>query len=147
IRQLASGVYNFLPLGKKVLRKVENIVREEMDRAGGQEVHMPSLQPAELWQQTGRWNTMGEELMRLKDRHERDFALGATHEEVVTALVGGDVSSYKKLPFTLYQIATKFRDEKRPRFGLLRGREFLMKDAYSFHENFESLDETYDNIF
>ena len=105
-----------------------------MDRAGGQEVHMPSLQPAELWQQTGRWNTMGEELMRLKDRHERDFALGATHEEVVTALVGGDVSSYKKLPFTLYQIPTKFRDEKRPRFGLLRGREFLMKDAYSFHE-------------
>ncbi|MGP4072212.1 proline--tRNA ligase [Piscibacillus sp. B03] len=147
IRQLASGVYNFLPLGKRVLRKVENIVREEMDRAGAQEVQMPALQPAELWQATGRWNTMGQELMRLKDRHERDFALGATHEEVVTALVRDEVNSYKKLPFTLYQIQAKYRDEKRPRFGLLRGREFLMKDAYSFHETFDSLDETYDVIF
>ncbi|SEP58218.1 proline--tRNA ligase [Piscibacillus halophilus] len=147
IRQLASGVYNFLPLGKRVLRKVENIVREEMDRAGAQEVQMPALQPAELWQTTGRWNTMGQELMRLKDRHERDFALGATHEEVVTALVRDEVNSYKKLPFTLYQIQAKYRDEKRPRFGLLRGREFLMKDAYSFHEDFDSLDETYEVIF
>ncbi|GEL75841.1 proline--tRNA ligase [Tenuibacillus multivorans] len=147
IRQLASGVYNFLPLGRRVLRKVENIVREEMDRASAQEIQMPSLQPAELWQTTGRWETMGEELMRLKDRHERDFALGATHEEVVTALVRDEVNSYKKLPFTLYQIQAKFRDEKRPRFGLLRGREFLMKDAYSFHEDFESLDETYEIIF
>ncbi|MFD2638310.1 proline--tRNA ligase [Piscibacillus salipiscarius] len=147
IRQLASGVYNFLPLGKRVLRKVENIVREEMDRAGAQEVQMPALQPAELWQATGRWDTMGQELMRLKDRHERNFALGATHEEVVTALVRDEVNSYKKLPFSLYQIQAKYRDEKRPRFGLLRGREFLMKDAYSFHETYESLDETYDVIF
>ncbi|TFB23177.1 proline--tRNA ligase [Filobacillus milosensis] len=147
IRQLASGVYNFLPLGKRVLRKVENIVREEMDRAGAQEIQMPALQPAELWQATGRWETMGNELMRLKDRHERDFALGATHEEVVTALVRDEVNSYKKLPFTLYQIQAKYRDEKRPRFGLLRGREFLMKDAYSFHEDFDSLDETYEVLF
>ncbi|RPF55959.1 proline--tRNA ligase [Aquisalibacillus elongatus] len=147
IRQLASGVYNFLPLGRRVLRKVETIVREEMDRIGAQEVQMPALQPAELWQTTGRWETMGNELMRLKDRHERDFALGATHEEVVTALVRDEVNSYKKLPFTLYQIQAKYRDEKRPRFGLLRGREFLMKDAYSFHEDFDSLDQTYEDIF
>ncbi|PKR78657.1 proline--tRNA ligase [Halalkalibacillus sediminis] len=147
IRQLASGVYNFLPLGKRVLRKVENIVREEMDRAGAQEIQMPSLQPAELWLNSNRWNTMGEELMRLKDRHNRDFALGATHEEVVTSLMGDVVDSYKKLPFTVYQIQNKYRDEKRPRFGLLRGREFLMKDAYSFHESYESLDDEYDVLF
>ncbi|WP_188205841.1 proline--tRNA ligase [Alkalibacillus aidingensis] len=147
IRKLASGVYNFLPLGKKVLRKVENIVREEMDRAGAQEIQMPILQPAELWQTSGRWNTMGDELMRLKDRHERPFALGATHEEVVTSLIRDEVNSYKKLPLTVYQIQNKYRDEKRPRFGLLRGREFLMKDAYSFHEDFESLDETYNRLF
>ena len=147
IRQLASGIYNFLPLGIKVLRKVERIIREEMNAAGGQEVLMPALQPAEIWQKTKRWDKMGEELIRLKDRHDRDFVLGATHEEVVTTLVGHDVNSYKKLPITLYQIQSKFRDEKRPRFGLLRGREFLMKDAYSFHESFESLDETYNDIY
>ncbi|WP_017185269.1 proline--tRNA ligase [Alkalibacillus haloalkaliphilus] len=147
IRKLASGVYNFLPLGKRVLRNLENIVREEMDRAGAQEIQMPSLQPAELWETSGRWDTMGLELMRLNDRHERPFALGATHEEVVTSLVRDEINSYKKLPLTVYQIQTKYRDEKRPRFGLLRGREFLMKDAYSFHEDFESLDETYDQLF
>ncbi len=147
IRKLASGVYNFLPLGKRVLRKVEKIIREEMDRAGAQEVQMPTIQPAEIWEATGRWYTMGGELMRLKDRHDRPFALGATHEEVVTTLVKDEVTSYKKLPFTLYQIQNKFRDEQRPRFGLLRGREFLMKDAYSFHDSFESLDETYQALY
>ncbi|GAA0461542.1 proline--tRNA ligase [Alkalibacillus silvisoli] len=147
IRKLASGVYNFLPLGKKVMRKLESIIREEMDRAGAQEIQMPSLQPAELWQTSGRWNTMGLELMRLNDRHERQFALGATHEEVVTSLIRDEINSYKKLPLTLYQIQAKYRDEKRPRFGLLRGREFLMKDAYSFHEDFDSLDVTYDRLF
>ncbi|MDQ0350659.1 prolyl-tRNA synthetase [Alkalibacillus filiformis] len=147
IRKLASGVYNFLPLGKRVLRNLEKIVREEMDRAGAQEIQMPSLQPAELWETSGRWDTMGLELMRLNDRHERPFALGATHEEVVTSLIRDEINSYKKLPLTVYQIQTKYRDEKRPRFGLLRGREFLMKDAYSFHEDFDSLDETYDQLF
>ncbi|MET3682173.1 prolyl-tRNA synthetase [Alkalibacillus flavidus] len=147
IRKLASGVYNFLPLGKRVLRKLETIIREEMDRTGAQEIQMPSLQPAELWESSGRWETMGLELMRLNDRHERRFALGATHEEVVTSLIGDEINSYKKLPLTVYQIQNKFRDEKRPRFGLLRGREFLMKDAYSFHETYESLDEAYDQLF
>ncbi|MDQ0159056.1 proline--tRNA ligase [Alkalibacillus salilacus] len=147
IRKLASGVYNFLPLGKRVLRKLETIIREEMDRTGAQEIQMPSLQPAELWEASGRWETMGLELMRLNDRHERKFALGATHEEVVTSLIGDEINSYKKLPLTVYQIQNKFRDEKRPRFGLLRGREFLMKDAYSFHETYESLDEAYNRLF
>ncbi|MET3575292.1 proline--tRNA ligase [Bhargavaea ullalensis] len=143
IRQNTSGVYSYLPLGKKMLRKIETIVREEMDAIGGSEVLMPSLQQAELWQETGRWYTYGPELMRLHDRHDREFALGPTHEEVVTSLLRDEVKSYKKLPLTLYQIQTKFRDEKRPRFGLLRGREFIMKDAYSFHDSKESLDETY----
>ncbi|NIK10825.1 proline--tRNA ligase [Alkalibacillus almallahensis] len=147
IRKLASGVYNFLPLGKRVLRKLETIIREEMDRTGAQEIQMPTLQPAELWEASGRWETMGLELMRLNDRHERKFALGATHEEVVTSLIGDEINSYKKLPLTVYQIQSKFRDEKRPRFGLLRGREFLMKDAYSFHETYESLDEAYNRLF
>jgi prolyl-tRNA synthetase len=144
VRQNAAGIYSFLPLGKKVLQKIENIVREEMNRAGSQEMMMPALQLAELWQESGRWYTYGPELMRLKDRHERDFALGATHEEVITSLIRDEVKSYKKLPLNLYQIQTKFRDEKRPRFGLLRGREFIMKDAYSFHASQESLDETYE---
>lgn len=144
IRQNAAGIYSFLPLGKKVLHKVENIVREEMNRAGSQEMMMPALQLAELWQESGRWYSYGPELMRLKDRHERDFALGATHEEVITSIVRDEVKSYKKLPLNLYQIQTKFRDEKRPRFGLLRGREFIMKDAYSFHDKQESLDDTYE---
>ncbi len=147
IRQTSSGVYSFLPLGKKVLHKIEKIVREEMDAAGAVELFMPALQQAELWQESGRWYTYGPELMRLHDRHDREFALGATHEEVITSLVRDEVKSYKKLPLTLYQIQTKFRDEKRPRFGLLRGREFVMKDAYSFHANHESLDEVYDKLF
>ncbi|MFD1357576.1 proline--tRNA ligase [Fictibacillus halophilus] len=146
IRQNAAGIYSFLPLGKKVLHKVENIVREEMNRAGSQEMMMPALQLAELWQESGRWYSYGPELMRLKDRHDRDFALGATHEEVITSIIRDEVKSYKKLPLNLYQIQTKFRDEKRPRFGLLRGREFIMKDAYSFHDKQESLDETYETM-
>lgn len=147
IRQTASGVYSFLPVGKRVLRKVEEIVREEMDKAGAQEMLMPAMQPAELWKETGRWNTYGPELMRLNDRHDREFALGATHEEVITSLIRDEVKSYKKLPLLLYQIQAKYRDEKRPRFGLLRGREFIMKDAYSFHDSFESLDVAYDKVF
>ncbi|WP_404351531.1 proline--tRNA ligase [Sutcliffiella horikoshii] len=147
IRQNTSGIYSFLPLGKKVLKKVEDVVREEMENAGAVELLMPAMQAAELWQESGRWYSYGPELMRLKDRHNREFALGATHEEVITTLVRDEVKSYKKLPLSLYQIQTKFRDEKRPRFGLLRGREFLMKDAYSFHANAESLDETYEKMF
>ncbi|MGJ3203544.1 proline--tRNA ligase [Geobacillus thermoleovorans] len=147
IRQSASGVYTFLPLGQRVLQKVEAIIREEMNRIGAMELLMPALQPAELWQQSGRWYSYGPELMRLKDRHERDFALGPTHEEMITAIVRDEVKTYKRLPLVLYQIQTKFRDEKRPRFGLLRGREFMMKDAYSFHTSKESLDETYNNMY
>jgi prolyl-tRNA synthetase len=147
IRQNTSGVYSYMPLAKRALQKIENIIREEMDNAGGVELLMPALQQAELWQESGRWYTYGPELMRLKDRHERDFALGATHEEVITSLVRDEVKSYKRLPLTLYQIQTKFRDEKRPRFGLLRGREFIMKDAYSFHSSQESLDTVYELLF
>lgn len=146
IRQLTKGVYNYLPLGYRVLKKIENIVREEMNRAGAQEILMPVLQPASLWEESGRWFAYGPELMRIKDRNERDFALGPTHEEVVTDIVRNIVDSYKNLPFNLYQIQTKFRDEIRPRFGLMRGREFLMKDAYSFHLTEESLDEEYINM-
>jgi len=147
MRQNASGVYSYMPLGRKVLQKVEAIIREEMNNAGAAELLMPALQQAELWQESGRWYSYGPELMRLKDRHDREFALGATHEEVITSLVRDEVKSYKHLPLTLYQIQTKFRDEKRPRFGLLRGREFIMKDAYSFHATKESLDEVYQRIF
>ncbi|SDH93625.1 proline--tRNA ligase [Alteribacillus bidgolensis] len=154
IRQTASGIYSYLPLGRKVLRKVEQIIREEMDAAGGQELLMPAIQPAELWEESGRLDDYGPELMRLKDRHERDFVLGATHEEVITSLVRDEVNSYKKLPMNLYQIQTKYRDERRPRFGVLRSREFIMKDAYSFDTNKEDLDknyramyEAYTNIF
>jgi prolyl-tRNA synthetase len=147
IRQNASGIYSFLPLGKKVLRKVEEIVREELDAVGAAELLMPALQPSELWKESGRWGTYGPELMRMNDRHEREFALGATHEEMITSIVRDEIKSYKRLPLTLYQIQTKYRDEKRPRFGLLRGREFVMKDAYSFHASAESLDETYEQIF
>lgn len=146
MRQTASGVYSYLPLAKKVLQKVEQIVREEMDAIDGSELLMPTLQPAELWQETGRWYNYGSELFRIKDRHARDFALGPTHEEVITSLVRDEINSYKKLPLVLYQIQTKFRDEARPRFGLLRGREFIMKDAYSFHASRESLDEAYNNM-
>ncbi len=154
IRQNASGVYSYLPLGFTVLRKIEEVIREEMDRAGAQELLMPAIQPAELWKETGRWELYGPELMRLKDRHAREFALGATHEELITSLVRSEINSYKKMPALLYQIQTKYRDEKRPRFGLLRGREFVMKDAYSFDTCEEGGDavykqmvKTYHNIF
>ena len=146
IKKLASGVYSYLPLGYKTLRKVENIVREEMEKAGALELHMPVLQPAELWKESGRWDVMGEEMMRLKDRHMRDFVLGPTHEEVITDIIRNDIFSYKALPVNLYQIQTKFRDERRPRFGLMRGREFLMKDGYSFSTTKEGLDVEFENM-
>ncbi|MCM3654052.1 proline--tRNA ligase [Metabacillus litoralis] len=146
-RQNASGVYSYLPLANIVLKKIEQIVREEMNTAGASELLMPALQQAELWQESGRWYSYGPELMRVKDRHNREFALGATHEEVITSLVRDEIKSYKRLPLSLYQIQTKFRDEKRPRFGVLRGREFIMKDAYSFHATKESLDEAYNKMF
>jgi prolyl-tRNA synthetase len=146
IRKLAAGVYTFLPLGFKVLNKVINIVRQEMNRAGAQEVLMPVLLPAELWQETGRWDIYGKELFRIKDRHERDFCLGPTHEEIITDLVRNSLRSYRQLPVNLYQIQTKFRDEIRPRFGLMRGREFMMKDAYSFHTDEESLNAEYQKM-
>jgi prolyl-tRNA synthetase len=146
IRQNTSGIYSFLPLGKRVLQKVETVIREEMEAVNSVEVFLPAMQQAELWQETGRWYSYGDELMRLKDRNGREFALGATHEEVITSLLRDEVKSYKKLPLNLFQIQSKFRDEKRPRFGLLRGREFLMKDAYSFHATTESLDETYNDM-
>ncbi len=144
IRKLAAGIYSWLPLGLRVLRKVEAIVREEMDRVGAQEVLMPAIQPAELWQESGRWGFYGSELLRIKDRHQRDFCFGPTHEEVITDLIRNEIRSYKQLPATFYQIQTKFRDEPRPRFGIMRAREFLMKDAYSFHLDQNSLQETYD---
>ena len=143
IRRVSSGIYTWLPIGLKVLRKVENIVREEMDASGAQEVLMPMVQPKELWDETQRWEKMGPELLRIKDRHERDFCLGPTHEEVITDLIRNNMKSYKELPLNLYQIQTKFRDEVRPRYGVMRGREFLMKDSYSFNLNEESLNESY----
>jgi len=143
IRKVASGIYTWLPLGFKVLKKIENIVREEMDASGAQEVFMPMVQPKELWNETKRWEKMGPELLRIKDRHERDFCLGPTHEEVITDIVRNNVKSYKELPLNIYQIQTKFRDEVRPRYGIMRGREFLMKDSYSFNIDEESLQETY----
>ncbi len=147
IRQNTSGVYSYMPLANKVIHKIQSIVREEMEKINAVEMLMPALQQAETWQESGRWYTYGPELMRLKDRHGREFALGATHEEVITSIVRDEVKSYKRLPLTLYQIQSKFRDEKRPRFGLLRGREFIMKDAYSFHSSAESLDETYNDMY
>jgi prolyl-tRNA synthetase len=146
IRKLASGLYTWLPLGLRVMRKVEAIVREEMDAAGALEVLMPGIQPAELWQESGRWEQYGPELLRLKDRHGREFCAGPTHEEVITDIARNELSSYKQLPLNLYQIQTKFRDEIRPRFGLMRGREFIMKDAYSFHADQASLQQTYDRM-
>jgi prolyl-tRNA synthetase len=143
IRKVTSGIYNWLPLGLRVLKKIENIVREEMDASGAQEVLMPMVQPRELWEETQRWKKMGPELLRIQDRHERDFCLGPTHEEVITDLVRNNVKSYKELPLNLYQIQTKFRDEVRPRYGVMRGREFLMKDSYSFNINEDSLNESY----
>ncbi|MFH1361299.1 MAG: proline--tRNA ligase [bacterium] len=147
IRKLAAGVYTYLPLGLKVLNNVASVVRAEMDRAGGQEIFMPVLLPSELWKETGRWDIYGKELFRIQDRHERDFCLGPTHEEVITDLVRNSINSYRYLPVTLYQIQTKFRDEIRPRFGLMRGREFMMKDAYSFHADQEDLDREYENMY
>ena len=146
IRQLAAGLYTWLPLGLRTLRKVERIVREEMDRAGGQEVLMPAVQPAELWEESKRWQEYGPELLRLRDRHQRNFCFGPTHEEVITDLVRREIRSYKQLPANFYQIQTKFRDEIRPRFGVMRAREFLMKDAYSFHLDQSSLEQTYGDM-
>lgn len=147
IRKLASGLYTWLPTGVRVLKKVENIVREEMNNAGAIEVSMPVVQPADLWQESGRWEQYGPELLRFVDRGERPFVLGPTHEEVITDLIRNELSSYKQLPLNFYQIQTKFRDEVRPRFGVMRSREFLMKDAYSFHTSQESLQETYDAMY
>ncbi|MDD7805785.1 MAG: proline--tRNA ligase [Endozoicomonas sp. (ex Botrylloides leachii)] len=154
MRKLASGLYTWLPLGLKVLKKIESIVREEMNRAGALEILMPAVQPGNLWQETGRWDEYGAELLRLKDRHQRNFVIGPTHEEVITDLMRNELKSYKQLPINLYQIQTKFRDEVRPRFGLMRSREFLMKDAYSFHADqaslkteFQNMHETYCRIF
>ena len=146
IRKLASGLYTWLPMGLRVMRKVEAVVREEMNAAGALEVLMPAIQPAELWQESGRWEQYGPELLRLKDRHGREFCVGPTHEEVITDLARNELSSYKQLPLNMYQIQTKFRDEIRPRFGLMRGREFIMKDAYSFHADQASLQQTYDRM-
>jgi prolyl-tRNA synthetase len=147
IRKVAAGIYTYLPLGLRVIRKIESIVRDEMNRAGAQEVLMPIASPAELWQETGRWNFYGKELLRFKDRHERDFCLGPTHEEVITDLIRREVRSYRQLPLNCYQIQTKFRDEIRPRFGLMRGREFIMKDAYSFDQDEESARLSYDKMY
>jgi prolyl-tRNA synthetase len=143
IRRIAAGIYTWMPLGLRVLRRVENIVREEMNRAGAIELSMPVVQPAELWQESGRWEQYGPELARLQDRHQRDFCLGPTHEEIITFLARNEIKSYKQLPLNFYQIQTKFRDEIRPRFGVMRSREFIMKDAYSFHVDQASQEETY----
>ncbi|MGZ8383175.1 MAG: proline--tRNA ligase, partial [Nitrospira sp.] len=154
IRKVAAGIYIYLPLGLRVLRKIERIVREEMNRAGAQELLMPVASPAELWRETGRWDFYGKELLRFKDRHERDFCLGPTHEEVITDLFRREVRSYRQMPLNFYQIQTKFRDEIRPRFGLMRGREFIMKDAYSFDKdeagarlNYQTMYDAYNRIF
>jgi prolyl-tRNA synthetase len=143
IKQIAAGIYTYLPLALRSIKKIEQIIRAELAKIEAAELLMPSLQPSELWQESGRWQKYGDTLMRMKDRHDRDFAIGPTHEEVITYIVRDVLNSYKKLPVTLYQIQTKFRDELRPRFGLMRGREFIMKDAYSFHADTDSLDETY----
>ncbi|OHC61150.1 MAG: proline--tRNA ligase [Rhodocyclales bacterium GWA2_65_19] len=147
IRRLAAGIYTWMPMGLRVVRKVEKIVREEMNRAGAIELFMPAVQPAELWQETGRWEKYGPELLRFKDRHQRDFVIGPTHEEVITDLVRREIKSYRQLPKHFYQIQTKFRDEIRPRFGVMRGREFTMKDGYSFHASFEDLEREYRNMY
>ncbi|HUY84863.1 MAG TPA: proline--tRNA ligase, partial [Steroidobacteraceae bacterium] len=143
IRRLAAGLYTWMPIGLRTLRKVERIIREEMDRAGALELSMPTVQPAELWQESGRWNAFGPELLRFKDRHDREFAYGPTHEEVITDIARRELRSYRQLPVNFYQIQTKFRDEIRPRFGVMRAREFLMKDAYSFHADEASLAQGY----
>ncbi|MFH2140149.1 MAG: proline--tRNA ligase [Pseudomonadota bacterium] len=147
IRKLASGLYTWMPLGLRVLRKVESVVREEMDKSGGIELLMPAVQPAELWQETGRWDVFGPQMLKIKDRHDHQFCFGPTHEEVITDIARREVKSYRQLPLNFYQIQTKFRDEVRPRFGVMRAREFMMKDAYSFHANFESLEQTYQVMY
>lgn len=147
IRQIAAGIYSYLPLGWRVLRKIEHMIRQEMDAAGAQEMWMPAIQPAELWKESGRYGAYGAELIRLHDRQEREFVLGPTHEEVITSIVRNEISSYRRLPVNLYQIQTKYRDERRPRFGLMRGREFLMKDAYSFDRDWAGLDAAYRTMY
>ena len=147
IKKLGGGLYSWLPLGFRVLKKVEKIIREEMERAGALEVLMPAIQPAELWTESGRWALFGEQMLKIKDRHDRDFCFGPTHEEVITDIARQDIKSYRQLPINLYQIQTKFRDEIRPRFGVMRAREFLMKDAYSFHIDFADLQREYQNMF
>jgi len=147
IRKLASGLYTWMPLGLRVLRKVEAVVREEMDRSGGIELLMPAVQPAELWQETGRWDVFGPQMLKIRDRHDHQFCFGPTHEEVITDIARREVKSYRQLPLNFYQIQTKFRDEVRPRFGVMRAREFMMKDAYSFHSSFESLEQTYQVMY
>ena len=147
IRKVASGLYSWLPIGLRVFRKVEAIVRQEMDRSGALELMMPVVQPSDLWEESGRWGQFGPELLRIKDRHDREFCLGPTHEEVITDIIRNEINSYKQLPANFYQIQPKFRDERRPRFGVMRTREFCMKDAYSFHSNAESLQETYDKMY
>jgi len=147
IKKLASGLYTWMPLGLKVLKKIENIIRAEMDKVNALEILMPAIQPSELWKESGRWDKYGPELLRLTDRHEREFCFGPTHEEIITDIARKDVNSYKQLPLIYYQIQTKFRDEIRPRFGIMRAREFLMKDAYSFHENEKCLNKTYEIMF
>lgn len=147
IRQLAAGIYSYLPLGLKVLHKVERIIRQEMERVDAQEVLMPAMQPAEIWKESGRYSVYGPEMIRFKDRHGREFALGPTHEEVITTLVKNEITSYRRLPVNLFQIQTKYRDERRPRFGLIRGREFIMKDGYSFDADWQGLDKTYNQMF
>jgi prolyl-tRNA synthetase len=146
IKKLGNGLYSWMPLGLRILRKVENIVRDEMNKAGALELLMPAVQPKELWDETGRWAVFGPQMLKIKDRHERDYCFGPTHEEVITDIVRREINSYKQLPINLYQIQTKFRDEIRPRFGVMRAREFLMKDAYSFHTSFESLEKTYQDM-
>jgi prolyl-tRNA synthetase len=147
IRKAAGGVYTYMPLALRILRKIETIVRQEMDAKNGQELLMPIIQPAEMWQETGRWDVYGDEMFRLKDRHNRDFCLGPTHEEMITTLVRSDVRSYRQLPLKLYQIQNKYRDERRPRFGLMRGREFIMKDLYSFDKDEQGLNESYEQMY
>ncbi|HZV98183.1 MAG TPA: proline--tRNA ligase, partial [Methylophilaceae bacterium] len=147
IKRLGSGLYSWMPLGLRVLRKVENIVRNEMNKAGALELLMPAVQPKELWEETGRWEVFGPQMLKIRDRHERDFCFGPTHEEVITDIARKEIRSYKQLPLNFYQIQTKFRDEIRPRFGVMRAREFVMKDAYSFHTNLASLEDTYQTMY
>src|SRR6478736_9408773 len=147
IRRLGSGIYSFMPMGLRIARRVEAIVREEMNRAGAIELSMPVVQPAELWQESGRWQAYGPELLRFKDRHERDFVMQPTSEEVITDLARSELKSYRRLPVHFYQIQTKFRDERRPRFGIMRGREFTMKDGYSFHASYADLEREYRNMY